>query len=337
MELARRKVIVHKFNENPGLSKRKLAKSLQFPESTVRKVIKRYKETLSIERSPRVYHKPLVRNRTIAKTIIRDVVKHPNRGRKKRARDLGTTEGIVRNTLRKEGYKAYHVIKAPRRNDKQCRTVKSRLRKLYDEILTKRTGCILMDDETYQYADTGQTKGLEHYYAKKRLGVADNHKFKYLDKFPEKYLIWQAICSCGMKTDTFVTKGTINADIYLKECLKKRVLPFIRKHRAPIIFWPDLASAHYAKKVLDWYESEGVSFISKDFNPPNCPEIRPIELYWAIIKKKLLANKKTIKSLQGMKREWTRSSAMVTKEDVRRLMGGIKSKVRFLVRGGDKE
>lgn len=38
--------------------------------------------------------------------------------------------------------------------------MKTRLRKLYDNVITKNTGCILMDDETYIYSDTAQIKGM---------------------------------------------------------------------------------------------------------------------------------------------------------------------------------
>lgn len=225
MELERRKLIVHKFHENPGVSNRKLAKSLNLDELTVRKVLKRYNNTLSIERAPRVYPKPMGRNPTMAKAFVRNAVRKPTSSLQ-RAQALGTSVTFVQSSLQRAGYKAYKVIKAPRRNEKQSLTVKTRVRRLYDKILLKRTGCILMDDETYQYADTAQTKGVEH-YAKERLGVQDKHKFKYLDKFPEKYMVWQAICTCGLKTDIFVAKGTMTADVYLKECLKKRVLPIL--------------------------------------------------------------------------------------------------------------
>lgn len=93
-----------------------------------------------------------------------------------------------------------------------------------------------------------------------------------------------------------------------------------------------MASCHYAKKVLEWYESEGVDFVPKDYNPPNSPEIRPIEKYWANIEKSLLLSKKRIKSLDRMRREWTRACALVTK-DVQRLMHGIKTQVRLRIRG----
>lgn len=84
-----------------------------------------------------------------------------------------------------------------------------------------------MDDETYQYYDLGQTRGPEFYCAEERLGVEDKHKFKELEKFPAKYLIWQAICTCGLKTTPYISKGTMNGDSYPKNCLKRRLLPLI--------------------------------------------------------------------------------------------------------------
>lgn len=251
MELGQRKQIVHKYLENPALSQRKLAKSLNIARSTVWYVLKQYKETLSTERAPRTSNKTLILDQNITKKVAQDITRNPNLSLRKRAQKLGTTVATIRRVMKNKGFKAYHVIKAPNRNEKQAGTVKTRVRRLYDELLLKNTGCILMDDETYLYADTAQIKGDTYYYAKKRLGVADKHKFKYLDKFAEKYLVWQGICSCGLKTDSFVTRGTINADLYLEECLKKRLLPFIRKHRTPLVFWPDLATAHYAKRVPD--------------------------------------------------------------------------------------
>lgn len=144
------------------------------------------------------------------------------------------------------------------------------------------------------------------------LDVANHHKCKYLEKFPEKYMTWQAIWSCGRRPDIFIAKGTMTADVYLKECLQKIILPLIWEHRAPEIFWTDLTTAHYARKVLDWFQTEGLSIVPKHLNPPNCPEIRPIERYWAIIKRKLLEDMKSIKTLSGLRRKWLRACAEMT-------------------------
>lgn len=84
-----------------------------------------------------------------------------------------------------------------------------------------------------------------------------------------------------------MTNGTINSDIYIKECLQKRLLPFMRKHRVPTFFWPDLESCIYSKMALEWYKANNVTLVPKDANPPNCPELRPIEKYWALVKQTL--------------------------------------------------
>lgn len=333
MELEQRKDIVHKYLENPGLSQRKIARALNIAPSTVWYVLNRYKDTLSVARAAKICKKTPRMDPTIKKKVLQDIKRNPNLSLRKRAQKLGTTVATIRKVMANEGYKAYHVIKVPNRNEKQAGTVKTRVRHLYEELLLKNSGCILMDDETYLYADTAQIKGDVYYYAKMRLGVADKHKFKCLEKFAEKYLIWQGICSCGMKTDVFVTKGTINADLYLEECLKKRLLPFIRKHRSPLIFWPDLATAHYAKKVQDWYQSEGIQFVPKRLNPPNCPELRPVEHFWAIMKRKLMEGKWTIRSAKEMQKIWDRTCMTITNADVQNLMRGIKSKVRSMIRG----
>ena len=49
----------------------------------------------------------------------------------------------------------------------------------------------------------------------------------------------------------------INQDIYLEECLVKRLKPFIDKYHSDgkYLFWPDAffwPRAHYATKVLCW-------------------------------------------------------------------------------------
>ena len=48
----KRAIIITKYLENTNKSYRLIARELKFAESTVRTVIKRYKETLSIQHAP---------------------------------------------------------------------------------------------------------------------------------------------------------------------------------------------------------------------------------------------------------------------------------------------
>ena len=48
------------------------------------------------------------------------------------------------------------------------------------------------------------------------------------------------------------SKGNTNGAIYRKECIERRLIPFLQQHYADVdyIFWPDLASSHYAKYTV---------------------------------------------------------------------------------------
>jgi hypothetical protein len=44
-----------------------------------------------------------------------------------------------------------------------------------------------------------------------------------------------------------------------------------------IVFWPDLASAHYATDTLIQLKELKIEYVAKEENPPNVPQTRPIE------------------------------------------------------------
>ena len=66
--------------------------------------------------------------------------------------------------------------------------------------------------------------------------------------------MWIAISERGMSKPLFRKSSAvaINADIYIDECLNKRLLPFIHKHHSNLryTFWPGLASTHYANATV---------------------------------------------------------------------------------------
>lgn len=162
--------IVHKYLEDTSQSYRKIAKFLKKPPSTVRNVILRYLDTLSTKRAVSQKDRQ-PRDPAIVAKVLRDIKKNPSTSLRKRGRKFSISKDEVARIMEKHEIKTFRKIRIPRRSDKQATTVKSRQRRLYDQILTKHTGCILMDDETYQYSDLAQTRGPEFYYAEERLGV----------------------------------------------------------------------------------------------------------------------------------------------------------------------
>ncbi len=123
--------------------------------------------------------------------------------------------------------------------------------------------------------------------------VDPNVKFKNVGKFTAKLLVWIAFSSRGFAKPFFMQpRGAINAKTYSKYCIIKRLVPFLREKHADnnYLFWLDLASSHYAKKTLETFKQHDVRFVPKDMNPPNVPQLRPIEDLWAQIKQKVYEN-----------------------------------------------
>lgn len=97
-----------------------------------------------------------------------------------------------------------------------------------------------------------------------------------------------AISSEGISTPVIRpqrAKAT-NSCSYIGQCLPK-LKEFIGKYhtRNEIMSWPDLASIHYSTKTLNWLTQQNISFVPENDNPPNIPQARPIEDFWAVLKR----------------------------------------------------
>ncbi len=69
--------------------------------------------------------------------------------------------------------------------------------------------------------------------------------------------------------------------------MKKRLIPFINQHHEmeDILFWSDLATCHYANLVTHFLREEKLDFVERKENPPNFPQAKGIEKFWAICKR----------------------------------------------------
>ena len=69
---------------------------------------------------------------------------------------------------------------------------------------------------------------------------------------------------------------------------------------------------------------------------PTTPELRPIEKYWAIVKRNLKKAQKAVMSEKQFKANWRSAANKVDKETVHNLMGGVKRKTREFAFGKKK-
>ena len=95
----------------------------------------------------------------------------------------------------------------------------------------------------------------------------------------------------------------VNQKVYLEGCLKKRMLPFIKKYHkgGKYVFWPDMASSHYANSVQEWLVKQKIPFIPKSMNVANVPEIRPIEDLWSFLKRQVYKDSWQAKNIDQLK------------------------------------
>ncbi len=96
----------------------------------------------------------------------------------------------------------------------------------------------------------------------------------------------------------------INQEVYLKQCIKRRLMPFIAKYHSNnnYVFWPDKASAHYAKRVVAFYDANKLNYVLKKRNPTNVPQCRPIEDFWGTLSSLVYAKGWEAENVQQLKK-----------------------------------
>ena len=190
---------------------------------------------------------------------------------------------------------------------------------------------IIMDDESYFTLDGSDSYGNSFYHSYEGLELLDSVKYRMVKNFPEKVMVWVALSARGISEPFIIKSGNaINYDIYFNECIKKRLVKFIKEHHSDdnFVFWPDLASSHYAKRTLTELESLNIPVVPKDSNPPNVPQLLPIEHYWSILKSNVYKNEWTAKSIKHLKQRIRSTIKKTSAQTYRNLMRGIKTDTR---------
>ena len=156
----------------------------------------------------------------------------------------------------------------PKRTEEQ----RERIRICSDRLYRKLQGkSAILDDESYFTLSHSSINGNDNFYSSDTSKTPASVKHTEEAKFEKKLLVWVCASEKGMAKPYFVPSGlAVNKHVYLEQCIKKRLTPFINEHHSDgqYLFWPDLASSHYTKIVTEHFEAEGINYVLKTDNPP---------------------------------------------------------------------
>lgn len=254
-------------------------------KATIYRMIKKWENGLPPIRAKGSGRKAKIMTKGNIKNLITAINDHASISTRRLAKRFNCDHSYVVKTIKKKTDIRYHNrMTVPYRTEKQkasCRPRCGRILKKFPEHE------FILDDESYfTFANTEKNSNVGFWSADVS-ATSHSVKFKAKKKFEPKLLVWLAVSQRGISAPFIAPSGTaINQHIYLKECIIKRLLPFIEKYHSEgnYVFWPDLASSHYAKIVLNYLKENEVKFVAKEDNPPAVPELRPIENFWSILK-----------------------------------------------------
>lgn len=308
-------------------------KAARVPRQTISDIIKRAENDSGHERvtgSGRIAKKMTKVNIKRLKTMFdhRDGISTRQAARKFKC----SQPHIVKTLAKWTNITCYKKKKIPLRNDDQRERIPGCCDRLYRKIQEK---SVIMDDESYFTLSHTTINSNGHFYSSDMSQTQASAKYRTVAKYEAKILVWIALSPEGMSKPYFLPSGlAINKQVYLDECIIKRLVPFINAHHSDgqYLFWPDLASAHYAKTVLDYMNKNNIHFVTRIENPPAVPECRPIENFWTNFKGKVYAKNWQAKNLDQLKAKIKKSLKEVDIDLVksmlastRRLVGQIRT------------
>ena len=198
------------------------------PERSIRDVVNRFLKEGRVDFKPKTGRPSTVDTKTNRKRVKLAYLRKPSRSVRNTGERLNINYSSVQRIKKKLGFRTSVKKKRPVYKKNQEERARKGSKYIYNKMVPSGGDLIcVMDDETYVPADPDQVPGREFYSELLGRPLDDDRKVKKKEKFCEKFLVWQAISSDGQVCEPFIMKGSMNSDVYLKECVRKRLIPFI--------------------------------------------------------------------------------------------------------------
>ena len=343
-ESEKRAVIRARYENDPSIGAKgafRAVKNLNISRATVYRIWKKLENGEDINRKPIVDRKPLKMTKKKVKELIKLMDGAKYCSFRKAAKKFNTSESNIRRICKIHGIKSFKRQKAPKSSLNQENRQIERLKHLTSTKIKKGARRhIIYDDEAYFGLFNENHSGEMWYHSSDKSKVDPKVKFRLVEKFPTKMMIWLAISKKGISKPYFhEKKNALDGKTYGKECIEKKLIPFIQKNypKGRYLFWPDGARCHYAKDVLAILRAHGVEgnkFIEKDENPPNMPQIRPIEKFWYQLRCRVYENGWEANDLIELRKRIESKLKTFSLSDIKRLFRNNNEKIHAAAKNG---
>lgn len=303
--------------------------------STIYSIMKRFedgKPSSNLQKTGR----PRILNQSKLEKLRKAAVDLKGASNRVLSRKFQVSKETVRQNLLKMEIKYHKKVTVPRYSEKQLLEIPKKCRILRRQIFTANRQIILDDEKyfTFSWNNSAQNAG---FYTNNIQTTPDDVRFAPKGKFESKVLVWAAISSKGI-SQLYIQDSkapAIKATTYISKCLSKLDKFIKEKHpNEDSIFWPDLASSHYAKITLDWLKEKNINFVPKHANPPNVPKARPIEDFWSLLCQQVYSKGWEAKTTDQLIARIKLCVKKVDLEAVQVMIGSIKSKLRQIEEKG---
>jgi hypothetical protein len=309
--------------------------SLQgIPKRTTYSILKNLLERGSVVRAPGSGGLNQKLSQGSCGAIIRHNVNKKGVSQRQLAQKYNVHQSTICRMFKRSGVKCFKREKAPLYTEDQLSRVKRNARILAAKLQGK---MVLIDDESYFKLKSDYNPGNNHYFTKDRCTTPSDVRYMATRKFPPQLLVWLCVSPRGLSEPFFLERpNSMDGNTYREECIQRRLVPFIQRYHATdsIIFWPDLASAHYARQTTALLQDLNVPFVQRDENPPNLPQCRPIENFWSSLKAAVYQGGWEAESIAQLRRRIVRTLKILDLAPLFHDFDGLQVKLRKVGRLG---
>lgn len=314
-----------------GRSQRYIAQVMNINQSSVSRILRRFRETGVYHRRPvpgrprctipaddRFLRLQALRERHITARKLRNDLS--------RVRNVQISINSVRNRLREVGIRARMPVTAPLLT-RAHRVARLRFARQHVNWNVNDWANILFTDES-RFSIFGSDRRIPVYrregerFAQCNIRSARNFGGGSI-------MVWGGICLEGHTELAVFRRGSLTADRYIRDVLEEHVIPFAPVIGINFVLMHDNARPHAARITTDYLREVGIQALAW---PAVSPDLNPIEHVWEYLERRIRSRNIAPDSLDDLEHALLEEWETLDMEFVRNLIRSLPQRMRAVIR-----